>query len=105
MNRILSHILIPLISITSAHAEISGKLFHVDPAKRRFELLKETEYDPKTETGRSRFGCEWTRDAVIRRIEEKPSFAGIKGPVWVKLQGIDAANRKALAGRKPFVVR
>ncbi len=104
MTRILPSLLLCLLALTS-HAEISGKLFHVDPVKRRFELLKETEYDPKTETGRSRFDCGWTENAVIRRIEEIPSFAGIKGPVWVKLQGIDAANRKALAGRKPFVVR
>jgi pimeloyl-ACP methyl ester carboxylesterase len=91
---------------TAIHAgEITGNLFHVDPATRRFELLKETEYDPKTEIGRSRFSGTWTEGAVIRRIEEKKSFAGVKGPVWTKFQGVDAANRKAIAGRMPFVAR
>ena len=86
-------------------AEVTGKLFHVDPEKRSFEILKETEYDPKTEAARSRFAGEWTADAELRKSEEVPSFAGIKGPVWTKFQGIDAANRKALTGRKAFVAR
>lgn len=89
----------------SEGAEISGVLFHIDPAKRRFELLKETEYDPKTEASRSRFECVWTQDAVLRSIEEKRSFAGIKGPVWTEFKGIDAPNREALARREAFVAR
>lgn len=91
------------IALTSG--QITGKIFRVDVENRRFDLLKETEYDPKSDVGRSRFPCEWTKDAVIQTTDEPKSFAGIKGPVWTKLEGIDAANRKAIAERKPFVAR
>jgi hypothetical protein len=94
-----------LTFLASARAEIVGKLFHVNPENRTFELLKETEYDPKTAIGRSRFSATWTEKAVLRKVEEKTSFAGMKGQVWAKFQGIDAANRKAVAEGKPFVTR
>ncbi len=101
----IAAILACLSFLAPARAEIAGKLFQVNPENRTFELLKETEYDPKTDIGRSRFSATWTENAAIRKVEEKTSFAGIKGQVWVKFQGIDAANRKAIAERKPFVAR
>jgi hypothetical protein len=104
LTRTISLLILMLLA-GFACADVTGKMFKVDPDNRSFELLKETEYAPKTDIGRSRFSCMWTENARLRRIEEKTSFAGIKGPVWTKLQGIDATNRKALADRKPFVVR
>ena len=84
----------------------SGHIFKVDPAANSFELLKETEYDPKTNAGQSRFTVHWTDRTTITRIEERTSFAGIKGPLIADFHGIDdpkllgeavaAAVRKAL---------
>ena len=84
---------------------VTGKIFHVDVGNRSLELLKETEYDPKTDMGLSRVTVHWTEQTTIRKVEEKTSFAGIKGPVIAEFRGIDAANTKALAARKPFVTR
>jgi pimeloyl-ACP methyl ester carboxylesterase len=105
MSRILSLFFACVFCLTAVRADVTGRLFRVDPENRSFEILKETEYDPKTAIGRSRFSGTWTEKAVIRRIEEKPSFAGINGPIWTRFQGIDAANQKAIAGGKPFVAR
>lgn len=84
---------------------ITGKIFKVDVEKRGFELLKETEYDPKTDIGQSRLAVDWTDQTTILKVEEKTSFAGIKGPVIAEFRGIDAANAKALGEGKPFVAR
>ena len=55
---------------------VTGKIFHVDVGNRSFELLKETEYDPKTDMGLSRVTVHWTEQTTIRKVEEKTSFAG-----------------------------
>jgi len=82
-----------------------GNIFKVDPSKQSFELLKETEYDPKTDLGQSRFTVFWTDKSTVTMVEEREDFSGIKGPVIAEFQGIDAANAKALKDRKPFVAR
>ena len=105
MIRIARHLLVSLVCLATAPAEITGKLYRVDPARRSFEILKETEYDPKTAIGRSRFEGTWTANAKLRRMEEKPSFAGIKEPVWATFQGVDAANLKAATAGRPFLAR
>jgi pimeloyl-ACP methyl ester carboxylesterase len=95
-----------LFCATSVHAGVlAGKIFHVDVTNRRFELLKETEYDPKTDMGRSRLTVHWTEQTTIRKVEEKTSFAGIKGPILAEFRGIDAANMKAVREGKPFIAR
>jgi len=83
----------------------TGNIFKVDLAARNFELLKETEYDPKTDLGKSRFTVHWSDRTTITRIEEKTDFAGVKGPVIADFHGIDDANSKALKEGKPFVAR
>ena len=83
----------------------TGHLFTVDPAQRSFEILKETEYEPKTDIGQSRFTVFGSDDTKVIRIEERKHFSDIKGPVLVTFQGIDAANVKALQARKGFEVR
>ena len=48
---------------TAAAADLdgaTGNIFKVDPGLKSFELLKETEYDPKTDLGQSRFTVFWT---------------------------------------------
>jgi pimeloyl-ACP methyl ester carboxylesterase len=106
MNQgLVSLFLACLPCLAATGGEITGKLYRVNPDKRSFEILKETGYDPKTAISRSRIEGTWTANAKLARTDEKPSFAGIKGPVWTKFQGIDAANQKAIAQRKPFVAR
>lgn len=83
----------------------TGNVFKVDPAAKTFELLKETEYDPKTDIGKSRFTIRWDEETSVTRISEVRSFAGIKGPVATAFHGIDDANAKALADGKPFEAR
>lgn len=83
----------------------TGNIFKVDTESKTFELLKETEYDPKTDIGKSRFTIHWGEGLKITRIEEVTSFDGIGGPVVAKFYGIDTANRKALAGGKAFEAR
>jgi len=94
-----------ILSLAAPANETTGKILHVDLKDQSFELLKETEYDPKTDIGRSRFTCHWTDQSTFRKTEEKTSFAGIKSPVLAEFRGIDAAGAKALAARKPFVAR
>lgn len=82
-----------------------GNVFKVNLGAKTFELLKETEYDPKTDIGKSRFTVHWEDGVSITRIEELKSFDGIKGPVATAFHGIDDANAKALAVGKPFEAR
>jgi hypothetical protein len=83
----------------------TGHIFKVDPANKSFELLKETEYDPKTDLGQSRFTVHWDEDTKITKVSEVTSFVGIGRPVFAVFQGIDAPNEKALAEGKPFEAR
>lgn len=83
----------------------SGHIYKVDLEKRCFELLKETEYDPKTDLGQSRFTVYWDAQTQVRSTKELKSFEGIDGPVQAIFQGLNVANRKALADGKPFEAR
>jgi acyl-CoA thioesterase-1 len=83
----------------------TGNIFKVDPTHKSFEMLKATEYDPKTNIGKSRFTVYWNENTVVTLVENVENFSGIKGPVVVNFQGIDATNVKALKERKPFVAR
>lgn len=83
----------------------TGNICKVNLERRSFELLKETEYDPKTDLQQSRFTVYWSDDIAITKIEEATDFGGMKEPVTASFQGIDAANSKALEEGKPFVAR
>ena len=83
----------------------TGNVFKVDLERRCFELLKETEYDPKSNIGQSRFTVHWTDSTTISEVEERTDFANIKGPVITAFHGIDTENSKALQEGNPFVAR
>jgi len=83
----------------------TGNIFKVDTEAKTFELLKETEYDPKTDIGKSRFTIHWGDELEITQIEEVTSFDGIKGPVVANFYGIDQVNRKARTEGKAFEAR
>jgi hypothetical protein len=84
---------------------VSGTIFKVNPEPHSFELLKETEYDPKTDIGRSRFTVYWDDNTRVTKVTEPVSFAGIKGPVIAEFQGIDDKNAKAISEGQPFICR
>jgi len=83
----------------------SGKLFRVDPAARSFEFLTETEFDPRTDEGRSRYTVFWTKDTPFTRIDTRDSFAGVEGPVVAEFHWQSKANAEAAARHEPFVCR
>lgn len=103
----LTLVMLPCVSQaqTSGLDGATGNIFKVDPAKSSFELLKETEYEPKTDIGQSRFTVFGSDDTKVIQIEERINFSDIKGPVVVAFQGIDAVNVKALQARKAFEAR
>ena len=82
----------------------TGNVFKFDAGTKTFELLKETEYDPKTEAAKSRFTVHWTDETVVRKISAPTNFAGLGQQLTVTFQGIDERNSKALAEGKPIVV-
>lgn len=83
----------------------SGRLYKPDLEERSFELLKETEYDPKTDIGQSRFTVYWSEDVEIVHISERKDFAGLPSEIAANFKGINDANVKALLTGKPFVAR
>jgi hypothetical protein len=83
----------------------TGNIFKVDEKNQCFELLKETEYDPKSDIGQSRFTVYWSDKTSIIKVEEKTNFAGIKGPAITRFQGLDATSVTAVKDHKPFEAR
>lgn len=83
----------------------TGNIFKFDAEKKSFELLKETEYDPKTETARSRFTVYWTDATEVRKITAPPNFAGLGPQLMATFDGIDENNAKALQEGNPFIAR
>ena len=83
----------------------TGKLFKPDPAARTFELLKATEYDPKTDAGRSRFTVHYDDATRITEVRELQDFAGIEGPHHAVFQGLTGADLEAAKAGRPFVAR
>ncbi len=81
----------------------TGSVFKVNPEQRSFELLKETEYDPKTDIGRSRFTVYWNDQTRFTKVTERTSFEGLAAPVIADFNGLDEKNTKALSEGMPFV--
>jgi pimeloyl-ACP methyl ester carboxylesterase len=96
--------------LSSAWAEsnldgASGRLFKPDLASRSFELLKETEYDPKTDIGQSRFTIYWSEDVEIVQLGELEDFSSAPSPISANFRGIDNSNAEALQSGQAFVAR
>ncbi len=97
--------------ITTGFAEVSsglngatGNIFHVDLKAQSFELLKETEYDPKTDIGKSRFTVYWNDKTEISAVTkndkteiirtERLEAAGLSKGFWkATLQGAQDGER------------
>lgn len=83
----------------------SGDLFHVDLDNQQFELLKETEYDPKTNIGQSRFTISWSDHTTFVKSYETKNFSAIHGSPWAKFYGIRKKDHQAFLQGKPLVAR
>jgi hypothetical protein len=71
--------------INIAFAEVSpglngatGNIFKVDLKAQTFELLKQTEYDPKTDIGKSRFTVYWNEKTEISAVTKNAKSEIIK---------------------------
>ena len=82
-----------------------GHIHKVDLKNKSFQLLKETEYDPKSDITQSRFTVHWDENTTVVAVEERKSFDGVQGPVVALFQGIDKKNHAALLNCQPFEMR
>jgi hypothetical protein len=82
-----------------------GHMFKVDPAAGSFELLKETEYDPKSDIGKSRFTIHWTEATQITQISQPTHFGHINQPAMAEFYGLDPANTASAGAGKAFEAR
>ena len=99
---LLAALCLPLSAQTVKLDGATGHVFKFDAEGKTFELLKETEYDPKTETARSRFTVHWTEDTIFTKVTEPASFAGIKQPLYASFQNLDDRNARALKAGEDF---
>jgi acyl-CoA thioesterase-1 len=83
----------------------TGHIFKFDAEKKTFELLKETEYDPKTETARSRFTVHWTDATEVTTITPFKCFQNTFGELGATYEGIDPQQAEAMKAGKPFFAR
>jgi hypothetical protein len=81
-----------------------GKIFHVNQEAQRFDLLKETVIDPKTDEGKSRHTLRWTDSTRFVKVSKQNSFEGVEKPVMARFRKLDEENAKAAAEGKPFIV-
>lgn len=82
-----------------------GHIHKVDLKAKSFELLKETEYDPKSDLTQSRFTVHWDENTTVVALEQRKDFKGVEGSVMALFQGIKDPDRKARAEGKPFEMR
>jgi len=81
-----------------------GKIFKVNLAEQRFELLKETVLDPQTNEGKSRHTVGWTDQTRFIKAVAHDDFTGVQGPVVTRFQLPNAKQAEAAAQGKPFTV-
>jgi len=81
---------------------VKGKIFHVAPAEKSFELLKETVFDPKTREGKSRHAIYWTDETVFIKVTRHKSFKEIQGRVLVEFYGLSEKWADAIEAGQPF---
>jgi hypothetical protein len=92
---------------TGSHAAekldgVKGKIFHVQPGEKRFELLKETVFDPKTDEGISRHTVYWNDKTKFIKVVRHQNFKEIQGRVMVEFYGINEKWADAIEAGEPF---
>jgi hypothetical protein len=101
-----------IFTMTVTSAEIpaslngaSGNIFRVDLKAQTFELLKETEYDPKTDIGKSRFTIHWNEKIQITKTTQLLNFAEITEPMTAEFYAMNPKNAEAAAAGNTFQAR
>ena len=84
---------------------VKGKIFHVKPEAKCFELLKETVFDPQTHEGKSRHIVYWTDQTAFTRVVRHTSFKDIHGRVLVQFYGLNDKWAAAVEAGEPFRCR
>jgi len=105
---VLSTVLLAVSSSLMAQGDLdgaNGRIFDVNLEAGTFELLKETEYDPVTAAGRSRFTVHWTNGTVITQTGERKDFKGIDAPVFANFYGMNQDQVRASERGEAFVAR
>ncbi len=111
MNSFLSALASITIISANAFGEIAdlnnatGRIYHIDLQARSFELLKETEYDPVTLAGRSRFTVHWSDKTTITSIVEIDDYSVLSKPVIASFSGISGDERKKMERGEAFRAR
>ncbi|MDT8390600.1 MAG: hypothetical protein RRC34_08855 [Lentisphaeria bacterium] len=81
---------------------VKGKIFHVNPVDKRFELLKETVFDPETNEGKSRHTVYWTDQTRFTKVVRHTSFKDITGRVTAEFHGFNEKWAAAIEAGEPF---
>ncbi len=81
---------------------VRGKIFRVDLDAKRFELLKETVIDPKTDEGKSRHTVYWTDTTEFKKVVRHKSFKDIQGKQLVEFYDLGEQWTAAIKAGKMF---
>lgn len=82
-----------------------GKIFKVNFSQKCFELLKATDYDPKTQESKSKHTVYWTDKTKFTKTIDQPDFKGIKSPVVTVFYYLDKNATQAIRDGKSFKSR
>ena len=101
---------IALATFSQAQIEVDlngakGHIHQVDLKNNSFQLLKETEYDPKSDITQSRFTVHWDENTTMVAVEELEDFNRIAGSEFALFQGIHDKDREAYEAGNPFEMR
>ena len=107
---VLSAVALVSASIAQGQIEVDlngakGHIHKVDLKGKSFQLLKETEYDPKSDITQSRFTVHWDESTTVVSVEELKDFSAIDGSELALFQGIHEKDRKAYEAGQPFEMR
>ena len=84
---------------------VKGKVFHVDAATKRFELLKETVYDPKTDEGKSRHTIHWTDETEFVEVVRHKNFKEVDGRQLVEFHELTDPHALAVEAGEELRLR
>jgi acyl-CoA thioesterase-1 len=113
MHHLFTRLILTTTLLTLPHSVMAqgdldgavGRIFDVNLEARTFELLKETEYDPVTAAGRSRFTVHWSDETRITLADERQDFKAIDAPVFANFYGMNEDQLRASERGERFVAR
>ena len=91
------------IDLGKLHAA-RGTIYRVNLQERSFEFLTQTEYDPKTDEGRSRYKVYWKKSTKFSLYDTRQSFSGLEGSFLADIV-LSSADLKLVSDGKDFSAR